>query len=81
MVYVYGDEVLNVDESKWKKLKSRKEIKDAVDKFALPYIINGVDKIVEFFPIFCEAEDLSGILYKNPKDLQDWLDSLRESLE
>ena len=77
MVYVYGDEVLNVDESKWKKLKSRKEIKDAVDKFALPYIINGVDKIVEFFPIFCDAEDIT---FESTERMQAWAKSLRESL-
>ena len=58
MVYVYGPEVLNQEEATWKKLKGNRKVKDAVERFATPYIINGRNKILEFFPVFCEAEGL-----------------------
>ena len=56
MMYVYGENVVNVSLKQWNKLKAKEEVKNAIEHFAIPYIINGPEKVAEFFPLFAEAE-------------------------
>ena len=70
MVYVYGKEVMQVQESEWKKLRNKAEVKTAILHYVQYYLQNGKN-LMEFVPLFIEVCEHSG----NPihPDLKPWL--------
>lgn len=60
MFYVYGDQVQNVDDVQWKKLRNKKEVKEAVKRIVLPYL-NSVKLTFDFLPAFVDLLGQNGI--------------------
>ena len=70
MSYVYGKEVMTVQESEWKKLRNKTEVKTAILHYVQYYLGNGKN-LLEFVPLFIEVCEQSG----NPiqPDLKPWI--------
>ena len=60
MVYVYGEEILNVADDQWKNLRGKKAVKEAIEFIVHDYLINPV-KIADFVPTACEMCNKSGL--------------------
>lgn len=51
MVYVYGNDVMNVSDEEWVKLRSRTDVKTAI-KYRVVEYLNNLKKTFDFVPIF-----------------------------
>ena len=72
MVYVYGKEVMQVQDSEWKKLRNKAEVKTAILHY-VQYYLGNEKNMLEFVPLFIEVCDHSD----NPihPDLKEWIPS------
>ena len=72
MAYVYGKDVLKVQESEWKKLRNKAEVKTAILHYVQHYLENEKN-LLEFVPLFIEVCEQSG----NPiqPELKEWIPS------
>ena len=60
MVYVYGENVIHVDDEQWKNLRGKKAVKNAISYIVNDYLKNPI-KIGEFVPTVCEMCNLKGM--------------------
>ena len=67
MVYVYGDDVLNVSDEEWKKLRNKKDVKRATKLRVVEYI-NDLRKTFDFVPIFTAIVNEALDIRANPND-------------
>ena len=70
MVYVYGNEVLSVPDSDWKKLRNKEEVKNAILQYVQYYLASS-KHLLEFVPLFIEVCNKSG--NPIPTDLNQWI--------
>ena len=54
MVFVYGEGVINVEDSEWKKLRNKKEVKNAIKSY-IEYYLGEVRHIFELIDVFVAA--------------------------
>ena len=53
MVYVYGQDVLQVEESQWKNLRGKRAVKESIEYIVYEYLVDPI-KIADFVPTVCE---------------------------
>lgn len=70
MVYVYGNEVLSVPDSDWKKLRNKEEVKNAILQYVQYYLASS-KHLLEFVPLFIEVCNKSG--NPIPTELNQWI--------
>lgn len=70
MVYVYGDEIGNVSEAEWKKLRNRKEVKNAIMRYVKHYITNS-RALIDLVPLFVVTCEKNG--NPIPEEVKPWV--------
>ena len=73
MVYVYGENVLKVDESEWKKLRNKAEVKASILNY-VQFYLGDVKRLFDFIPLFIEVSTKSG--NPIPENFVQWLPRL-----
>ena len=67
MMYVYGEDVMNVSDEEWKKLRNKKDVKNAIKYRVIEYL-DDLSKTFEFVPIFTAIVNNELNTSINPKD-------------
>ena len=67
MIYVYGEDVMNVSDEEWKKLRNKKDVKNAI-KYRVVEYLNDLQKTFDFVPAFTAIVNTQLGLNINPND-------------
>ena len=70
MVYVYGNEVLQVSDSDWKKLRNKGEVKNAILQY-VQFYLGSSKNLLSFIPLFIEVCNKSD--NPIPQEFEQWI--------